>query len=290
MASKQLDGKVAIITGGSRGLGREMAIGFAAAGAAGVAITAAPGSDEAADLIQAELNEVLAEIETAGGQGIAILAEVSDAEDCKRVVYETIQAFGSIHIIVNNAAKSGRYVRKGRSGLLFHQADPGGYREIINTNILGPYLMAWASAQHLMDQGWGRIINISKNVDSMHAAAISPYGPTKAALDAATLEWAGELSETGVTINSLSPGGAINTKFGTGAIPGKGLDPNVIVPMSVWLASTASDDITGCRYVADRWDATLSPNDAAEGCREPAIFPRPTRPSKLTKTWMPSGS
>jgi NAD(P)-dependent dehydrogenase (short-subunit alcohol dehydrogenase family) len=231
MASNQLDGKIAIITGGSRGLGREMAIGFAAAGAAGVTITAAPGSDEAADSIQAELNEVLTAIKQAGGQGIASFAEVSDANDCKRVV--------------NNAAKSGRYVRKGRSGLLFHQADPDGYREIIDTNILGPFLMAWASTQHLMDQGWGRIINISKNVDSMHAAAISPYGPTKAALDAATLEWAGELSETGVTINSLSPGGAINTKFGTGKIPGKGLDPRVIVPMSIWLASTASDGITG---------------------------------------------
>jgi 3-oxoacyl-[acyl-carrier protein] reductase len=124
----------------------------------------------------------------------------------------------------------------------------------------------------------------------MHAPAISPYGPTKAALDAATLEWAGELSETGVTINSLSPGGAINTKFGTGKIPGKGLDPRVIVPMSIWLASTASDGVTGCRYVADRWDSSLAPDDAAEGCREPAIFPPPTRPSKLTKTWTPSGS
>ena len=87
-----------------------------------------------------------------------------------------------------------------------------------------------------------------------------------------------------------SPGGAVNTKFGTGEITGRGLDPKVIVPMAVWLASPASDGITGCRYTADRWDSALPTDEAAEGCRERAIFPVPTRKTPLPKAWTEPGS
>jgi 3-oxoacyl-[acyl-carrier protein] reductase len=119
----------------------------------------------------------------------------------------------------------------------------------------------------------------------MHRSAITPYGPSKAAMEAATIAWAEAIYGSGVTVNTLSPGGAVNTRFGTGEITGQGLDPTVIVPMAVWLASTASDGITGCRYTADRWDSSLPPDEAAEGCRERAIFPVPTRKTPLEKAW-----
>ena len=289
MTGGALEGKVAIITGGSRGLGREMAIAFAGAGAAGVTITAAPGSDEAAAEIEIELAETLALIDQAGGSGHAVLADVADNADCVRVATETVERFGGLHVLVNNAGKAGRYVHHGKGSMPISEGDPAGFREVIDTNVLGPFLMAHAAAEHLLAAGWGRIINISKSVDSMHRSAITPYGPSKAALEAATIAWAEAMSGSGVTVNSLSPGGAINTKFGTGEIEGRGLDPSVIVPMALWLASSASDGISGCRYVADRWDDSLAPDTAAEGCRECAVFPKPRRNTPLTKAWTPPG-
>ena len=281
----KLDGKIALITGGARGLGREMALAVAEAGAAGVAITAAPGSDETADIIDAELGDTLDAIRAAGGKGIALHGDVSVADDCRRVVAETIDAFGALHILVNNAGKAGRYAHGGKGSMPIHEADPEGFRAVIDTNLLGPYLMTWAAAKHLEDAGWGRIINISKRTPSMHRKAITPYGPTKAAMEAATIAWAEAMIGTGITVNSLSPGGAINTKFGSGAIPGRGAEPSVIRHVAVWLASPASDGVTGCRYAADKWDDALPPDEAAERCRERAVFLLPDYDTPLDRAW-----
>ncbi|MDC0033551.1 SDR family oxidoreductase [Alphaproteobacteria bacterium] len=280
-----LDGKIALITGGGRGLGREMAIGFAAAGAAGVAITAAPASDENTDLIEDELSNTLAAIEAAGGKGIALLGNVSNEDDCRRVVAKTVAAFGGLQILVNNAGMAGRYAHGGKGSLQLYELDPKGLREVVETNVLGVYLMGWAASQHLIDTGWGRIINISKRVDSMHRKALTPYGPSKAALEATTISWAESLFDSGVTVNALSPGGLVNTKFSWGDVRARGLDPTVITPMAVWLASPASVGITGCRFAAEFWDESLSPNDAAERCRERAIFPKPAHDTPLKKAW-----
>jgi 3-oxoacyl-[acyl-carrier protein] reductase len=293
MAGNQLEGRVAIVTGGARGMGREMAIAFAAAGAAGVTINAAPGSLETEAEIRAELDEALAAVEQAGGKGrgLAILADVADWDACQRVVADTVRAFGGLHILVNNAGKSGRYVGTGgKRRVPFFEADPAGYSEVMDTNVDGPFLMARAAASHMITAGWGRIINISKNVDAMHRPLNTPYGPSKAALDAATIAWAQDLEGTGVTVNSLGPGGSVNTKFGSGELPGAGMEPDVMVPAALWLASGESDGVTGCRYIANRWDGDLPPGDAAEACREQAIFPVPERDSKLTKTWTAPGS
>ena len=103
MPSGVLEGKFALITGGSRGMGREMAVAYAMAGAAGLAITAAPGTDEQKSEIEDELKEVVAAIGAEGGKGIALLGDVANAEDCTRVVEETVKVFGALHILINNA-------------------------------------------------------------------------------------------------------------------------------------------------------------------------------------------
>jgi len=285
-----LTGKIALITGASRGLGREMAVAFAEAGIDGITITAAPASDEQNAEIEAELNETKSLVEAAGSKAHCVLADVTSEEDCARSVSETVEQFGGLHILVNNAGKAGRYVHHGDGSLQLWDADPAGFREVIDTNVLGPFLMAHAAGRHLAAAGWGRIINISKRTDSMHRKAITPYGPSKAALDAATVAWAEWLFDTGITVNTLSPGGAVDTKFGTGAVEGRGLDPRVIKKPAVWLASPASDGVTGCRYVAERWDDNLPPDEAAEGCREPVIFTPPERETPLTRAWKPTGS
>jgi len=285
MADKVLEGRFALITGGSRGLGKEMAIAYARAGAAGIVITAAPGSDETTAEINDELNDVLLAIEKENCKGIALVGDVSNSEDCKRVIEDTIQAFGALNILINNAGKSGRYVHFGDGSLSISDVDPKGFKEVIDTNILGPYLMTHAAFKYLLQAGWGRVINISKRTDSMHRSAITPYGPSKAAMEAATIAWAEAMYGSGVTFNTLSPGGLVDTKFSTGEIDGKGLNPTVIGPMAVWLASENANDTTGCRFVAELWDSSLPLEEAAEGCRERAIFTTPERETPLEKAW-----
>jgi len=285
MADKVLEGRIALITGGSRGLGKEMALAYAKAGAAGIAITAAPGSDETTEEINNELNEVLLAIEKENCKGIALVGDVSNPEDCKRVIEKTIQTFGALNILINNAGKSGRYVHFGDGSLSISDVDPKGFKEVIDTNILGPYLMTHAAFKYLLQVGWGRVINISKRTDSMHRSAITPYGPSKAAMEAATIAWAEAMYGSGVTFNTLSPGGLVDTKFSTGEIAGKGLNPTVIGPIAVWLASENANDTTGCRFVAELWDSSLPLEKAAEGCRERAIFTTPERETPLEKAW-----
>lgn len=289
-----LKGRVALITGGARGMGREMALAFARAGAAGVVITAAPGSDETAGAIRGELDEACAAIAAAGkatgGRALALVGDVGSWTDCRKVAAETIKAFGRLDILVNNAGKSGRYVAVGgKRRVPFFEADPEGYVEVNRTNIDGPFLMARACAPHMIAAGWGRIINISKSVDAMHRPYNTPYGPSKAALEAATIAWAEDLFGTGVTVNVLEPGGAVNTRFGDGRITGRGLPADVMVPCALWLASDASGDVTGCRYSGHLWDARLPPDEAAEACRTQQIFPVPGRETRLTLAWLPSG-
>ncbi|HEY2523705.1 MAG TPA: SDR family oxidoreductase [Candidatus Binataceae bacterium] len=271
----ELAGKTAIVTGGGRGLGRAMALGLARAGA-NVVITAARGRRE----IQAVADEAKA---AKSGVIRALTADVTSEEDCRSVVSEAIREFGAIHIVVNNAARGMRFVSETflETPTRFWQTDPAVWRMIVDTNVNGPFLMARATAPHMIRQRWGRIINISMNYETMRRAGFSPYGPSKAALESETVIWAQDLAGTGVTVNSLLPGGATDT----GMVPGdvapqirkRLLRAEIVVAPLVWLASDLSGGVTGARFVASLWDSSLPPAEAAQAAcsTEGAIVPVP---------------
>jgi NAD(P)-dependent dehydrogenase (short-subunit alcohol dehydrogenase family) len=260
MVTGELAGKTAIVTGGGRGLGRAMALGLLRAGA-NVVITAA---------------RTLQEIETVANEGVKFqeagalrkfVADVTSEEDCRFVVSQTIREFGSLYILVNNAGRGMRFVseRFFDTPTKFWQTDPGVWRMIIDTNVNGPFLMAREVAPQMLKQGWGRIINISMNHATMRRAGFSPYGPSKAALESETIIWAQDLAGTGVTVNSLLPGGATDT----GMVPPeiareRLLDPNIMVPPLLWLVSESAGKVTGGRFAANLWDSSLPPEQAAE--------------------------
>lgn len=270
-AHPSLAGRVVLITGGGRGLGREMALALVQAGSR-VAITAAREASE--------LDTVVAEARDLPGDGelIAIQADVTREEDCQRAVARTIEAFGAIHALVNNAGRGLSYLRQDfvKHPVMFWEADADAWRMIVETNVVGPFLMAKAAVPHMIGQGFGRIVNVSTSDQTMVRRGYSPYGPSKAALEACAVVWSRDLAETGITVNVLLPGGATDTAF----IPGSGsgrsgsdgqlLRPEIMGPPILWLASDLSNGWTGGRYIARLWDAGLAPDEAAAAARQPA--------------------
>lgn len=267
--SGELQGKTAIVTGGGRGMGRSMALALARAGAS-VVITAARN--------RWEIDAVVEAAAKIPGAGVvrAMLADAASEANCQRVVNETLKEFGGVHILVNNAGRGMRFVSEKffETPTKFWETDPAVWQLIVATNVNGPFFMARAAAPHMMRQRWGRIVNISINHETMRRAGFTPYGPSKAALESETIIWAQDLAGTGVTVNALLPGGATDT----GMVPPdialhlrqNLLSPEIMVAPLLWLVSGAANEVTGSRFDAKLWDASLPPEQAAEKSRAPA--------------------
>jgi NAD(P)-dependent dehydrogenase (short-subunit alcohol dehydrogenase family) len=159
----------------------------------------------------------------------------------------------------------------------FWETDPDVWRMVIDTNVNGPFLMARAAVPVMIAAGRGRIVNISMNHATMRRRGFSPYGPSKAALESETIIWAQDLEGTGVTVNALLPGGATATGMIPDDLPEEArtglLDPAVIVPPLLWLASEASDGVSGRRLDASRWRGNLSDAEAAKAALDGAGWP-----------------
>jgi NAD(P)-dependent dehydrogenase (short-subunit alcohol dehydrogenase family) len=273
MAKNELSGKTAIVTGGGRGMGRAMALALLRAGA-NVVITAIRTPQEI-EIVKQEGGEV-----REAGRLRSFVADVTREQDCRLVASQTTREFGAIHILINNAGRGMRFVSEKflDTPTKFWQTDPAVWRMMIDTNVNGPFLMAREVVPQMLKQGWGRIINISMNHDTLRRAGFSPYGPSKAALESETIIWAQDLAGTGVTVNSLLPGGATNTGMVPRDIaPDRLLDPGIMVPPLLWLVSEAAGQLTGARIVADLWDASLPPDLAAEKARGAAGWMVPAR-------------
>jgi len=263
-----LTGRVVIVTGGSRGLGRAMGWGLLAHGAKVVLA----GQDNA------RITKAASEAEAEFGKTSVIgrRCDVRSQQDCDGLVQTTLDVFGRVDMLVNNAALGQRYVgdSPNSTSTNFWEADPARWRDAIDVNVTGGFYMARAVTPHMIAQGWGRIVNVTTSLGTMQRKLNSPYGVTKSAMEAATLIWSQELDGTGVTVNSLLPGSAARTDM-VFAAKGPLLPPEVMVPPILWLASNLSDNFTGGRYVAKLWDASLTPTDAAIKARELPVLREP---------------
>jgi 3-oxoacyl-[acyl-carrier protein] reductase len=269
----RLDGTVAIVTGAARGLGKAMADGLARAGASVAYV----------DIDGAALAQATREVENQSGCGpvTSLAGDIRQQGDCERVVAETLRRFGVLDVLVNNAGKGPLALEQSprTKSLKFWEADPEVWRDIIVTNVNGTFLMARTAAPVLLAGGWGRIVNVTTSLPTMQRRHNSPYGVSKAAIEAETLIWAKDLEGTGVTVNSLIPGGAADTDFvhmasrkELAAIGRTLLPPAVMVKPIVWLASRLSDGVTGARFVGKLWDETLPLGEAAAQAREASVL------------------
>lgn len=258
-----------IVTGAARGMGRAMTLGLAAAGVRVVAADL-PSSHN-------EMGEVL---DTAREQGlhdriVALDCDVTQWRDCAHAAKSVIDRFGAVHGLVNNAGVGMQgfgHVQVGARAK-FYEHDVDAWRRAIDANVNGPFMMAKAVAPALVAQGWGRIVNIVTSHFTMVMDGFSPYGPAKAALEAATVIWAKDLAGTGVTVNALLPGGPGNTRMiPLAEVPDRStlVQPEVMTAPICWLMSRASNGVTGRRFIAKAWDPGLPPSEAAEKAGAPA--------------------
>lgn len=264
--------KVVVITGGGRGLGRAMALGLAEAGAK-VAITAAREGGE--------LQKTAADCAAIGGVDcvLPLQADVTNVDDCERVMDEAKSKWGHLHVVVNNAGRGMTYVDSDfvKKRPAFWSIPTETWGMMIDTNVNGVFNMAKAAVPHLQAEGWGRIVNVSTSLITMQRRGYAPYGTSKWAIEGLTMIMAQDLEDTDITVNALLPGGATDTAMIPGTVGDKSragadgnlFEPVIMVPAIQYLVSDLSNGKRGDRYVAKLWDLDLPPEEAAEKVRFP---------------------
>ncbi len=262
-------GLVVIVTGGARGLGRAMSLGLLRNGFRVVVAHLPTSSSE-----MRELNTVAAP-EAAQSRLFAVQCDVTKWPQCQETIEKTLDRFGALHGLVNNAGIGMQGIGNVLVGKRkpFYQVEAEAWQKAIDVNVNGAFLMAKAVAPHLVEQGWGRIVNIETSLYTMMMDGFSPYGPSKAALESATVIWSKDLAGTGVTVNALAPGGPADTRM----IPETEIGdrstlvrPDLMIAPIVWLMSAQSDGFTGRRIIAKEWDAERSRREPLEKIGVPA--------------------
>jgi NAD(P)-dependent dehydrogenase (short-subunit alcohol dehydrogenase family) len=278
-----MEQRVAIVTGGLRGLGRAMALGLAREGHRVVAV----------GHIEADVAEFESAAANLAGQLLPVIADLRRPDECDRVVAAAREQFGGADILVNNAGLTFTTIDPAR----FRRAEPQKFwqvsddivRAVIETNYIAADQMARRVAPKMVEQAWGRIVNVTTKLDTMNRPHTSPYGASKAALEMATEVWAKEVEGTGLTINIVNPGAGANTpgmaeEMRTMSREGRAprlVEPAEMVPPLLYVVSREADNINGWRFDANLWDTSLPPVEAARRAGRPAGFemhPQPAAP------------
>jgi 3-oxoacyl-[acyl-carrier protein] reductase len=241
--SKKLEGKTALVTGASRGIGAAIAKRLAADGAK-VAITYARGADSAASVVKS--------IESAGGKAIAIQADATDPRAVRAAIDKAVSSLGKLDILVNNA---GTAIPKKFEETTLEEID-----QVINLNIRGVFLTTQAALKQ-MNNG-GRIISIGSCVgERMMTPGLVPYSATKGAIRMFTQGLSREVGDRGITVNNVQPGPIdtdLNPAAGDWAVPQKAVTAlnrygsvQEVAALVAFIASPEASYITGANLTVD---------------------------------------
>ena len=266
---QRLKDRVVVVTGGAQGMGRAMTLGLLARGARVVVV----------DIAEAAAQELAGQAEARHGADrlLALKADVCQLDECRRVADAARARFGAVHALVNNAGRGMTAIRRDYLDrpVPFWEVEPDRWQALMDLNVRAPFFMAQTLTPGFIAQRWGRIVNITTSLDTMYRAAYTPYGPSKAWLEAATVGWARDLAGSGVTCNALIPGGAVNTAFFDRNAPLQRdtlIQPEAMVAPVCWLLSDEAADTTAQRFVARLWDEGLPAAEAAKAAGSPAAW------------------
>lgn len=240
----ELDGRTAIVTGASRGIGKALALGLAARGAAVVCAARTVADDPGG--LPGTIHATAAAIERAGGRALAVRCDVGRADDLRTLVDRTVEHLGRVDVLVNNAMAPTR----GRFDDLSLEA----WDESMAANVRSLFILAKLVVPLMTAQGGGSIVNISSGgADHAATAAMPPgflaYSVAKAAMERFTTALAPELAARGISVNALRPG-AVKTELATRELS-DGFDwtgwtsPEAVVPSVAWLAAQIATGYTG---------------------------------------------
>jgi NAD(P)-dependent dehydrogenase (short-subunit alcohol dehydrogenase family) len=261
--------RVALVTGAAGGIGRALVGGLLGQGLAVAAV------DRTAEGL-AELTRA-AEERQQGKNLLTIEADLAQDEAIPEIVATARARFGTIDILVNNAGVGQATVRSDNRErpIKFWEVTPEQWKLFVAVHNNAPMALSRALIHDMMRQKWGRIVNVTTSLGTMIRDGSPTYGPSKAALEAFSAIMAKDLAGTGVTVNVLVPGGMTNT----GMIPAEAgyardelIQPAVMAPPLNWLISDAAAEITGRRFLAVHWDASLPPEDAAATAGAPVAW------------------
>jgi len=242
----RLENKVAIVTGGGRGLGKVYCLRMAEEGAKVVV----------ADILDREAEETVGEIKAKGGTAAAIKVDVTSESDTQRMAEEAVKKFGRIDILVNNA---GYYYGMGRK--MFHEVSSEEWDKAMLVNAKGTWLCAKAVFPQMKKQGKGKIINVSTEAVFAPTKGFIHYTASKAAVIGITRVLAGELGQYGICVNVIVPG-VVDTaatrsymtieKFDVNSVPlGRVEQPEDVVGSVIFFASDDSDYVSGQSLLID---------------------------------------
>jgi len=236
---KHLLGKVALITGGSRGIGRAIAAAYAQAGAQ-VYICGRNRS---------VLDQTLAEIRSSGGEIDGRAGDIGNAAEAARIVDAALERFGSIDVLVNNASVLGARVP-------IAEYPVEDWEEVIRVNLNGLFYVTHEVLPVMLERRSGSIINVTSGVGRTGKARWGAYAASKAGLEGFTQVLADEVKEVGIRVNAVNPAGT-RTQMRAAAYPGEDSmtlpTPAAIVPVFLYLASDVSAHITAKSLDAQDW-------------------------------------
>ena len=256
--------KIILVTGAANGLGRIMAQAALARGHSVLAMDL-PQEDAALQSLAA----------AHPGRVATQHGDITSSPQCEAAVAACLSHFGRLDVLLNNAGIGMGGITGEGPHLNFWEVPEPAWTRLVDVNLNGTWRMSKAAVPQLIKQGGGGIINVTTSYFTMLNQNYSPYGPSKAALEACTVIWSRELAPHNITANVLVPGGATNTRF----VPNRSapdrsalIQPEVMVAPLQWLLSDEAKGVTAQRIVGGDWNPEKPVAEALAMAKRPAGF------------------